>query len=229
MSIIKAYYVTRASSAAGYTDDGDTFNEIANFSSYFDIQVAAVGIDPNNGKTDANKLFLTSDGGVTWTPITGYDSVSDNTQLISAVYMNSTASIMYVVGTLRIIRSTDGGNTWSTGVSFTGGVSPTYGAGFSAVNDTVQYVLGTSGGQNNALFKPNGIFWDLISTDNTVNQSFLLSFYNELEGYTSRYINGENQILRTFDGGATWNSVDTAPSAVVTLESVLYSLNFAKK
>ncbi|MEY4331974.1 MAG: hypothetical protein RLZZ196_712 [Bacteroidota bacterium] len=333
MSIIKAYYVTRASSAAGYTDDGDTFNEIANFSSYFDTQVAAVGIDPNNGNkvifagqssgtqtikvsddngtnfladplgdwttfnididaangsrfivldsnifiingtqgiyksidggqtfnivtsdfsslvgftiqrsklwmideyngilglsstvtTDANKLFLTSDGGITWTPITGYDSVSDNTQLISAVYMNSTASIMYVVGTLRIIRSTDGGNTWSTGVSFTGGVSPTYGAGFSVVNDTVQYVLGTSGGQNNALFKPNGIFWDLISTDNTVNQSFLLSFYNELEGYTSRYINGENQILRTFDGGATWNSVDTAPSSVVTLESVLYN------
>lgn len=331
MSLIKAYYVTRTSLAAGYTNDGDSFIEIPNFNSYFNNAVAAIGIDPNNGNkvifagefggvqtikisldngntlsnpiggdwttfninvdaaegsrfivldsniyivhgkdgiyksidggetfnivnnsfsslvsftiqrsklwmideyngilglsstvtTDVNKLFITSDGGITWTPILGYDSASNNNQLISAVYMTSDGSIMTVVRLTDILKSTDGGNTWQVAVSFTALASTNYGAGYYSVNDTVQYALGG----NNTTFKTDnsGLGWASQSTDSTVNQSFLLSFYNEQEGYTSRFINNENKILRTFDSGVTWTAVDTAPSAIVTLESVLYN------
>ena len=331
MSLIKAYYVTRASIAAGYTNDGDSFIEIPNFSSYFDVAAAAIGIDPNNGNkvifagefdgvqtikisldngntlsdpiggdwttfninvdaaegsrfivldsniyiihgrngiyksidggetfnivnngfsslvsfsiqrsklwmideyngilglssnltSDVNKLFTTSDGGISWTPILGYDSASNNNQLISAVYMTSDGSIMTVVRLTDILKSTDGGNTWQVAVSFTAPGSTNYGAGYYSVNDTVQYALGG----NNTTFKTDnsGLGWASQSVDSTVNQSFLLSFYNEQEGYTSRLINNENKILRTFDSGVTWTAVDTAPSALVTLESVLYN------
>jgi hypothetical protein len=171
--------------------------------------------------TDVNKLFITSDGGITWTPILGYDSASNNNQLISAVYMTSDGSIMTVVRLTDILKSTDGGNTWQVAVSFTAPGSTNYGAGYYSVNDTVQYALGG----NNTTFKTDnsGLGWASQSTDSTVNQSFLLSFYNEQEGYTSRFINNENKILRTFDSGVTWTAVDTAPTSLVTLESVLYN------
>lgn len=325
MSLIKAYYVTRVSGSAGYSYDGNTFENIGTIPSAFSPNQACVGIDPTNGNKvvfaggdvirtsidngqtldtpggtwssqsiginagsgsrvlvlDANtiyiygtnglyksidggnnfdivnsdfaslvsftigfsklymsdalngilglsntgvnpppvKLFKTSDGGVTWTSVTGFDSLNSSDQ-ICGVHVSTNGNKLVVGGKSRIYLSTDLGVTWTTPLSFSSVNTNIYGAALDAVNDDVMYALGG----NNTVYKTinGGLSWSEQSSSPGTN-SHLFSFYSETEGFTSRSINGVDTILRSFDSGVTWSAVDTADSVPLDLQSVFYN------
>jgi hypothetical protein len=174
----------------------------------------------NVSSSTAVKLFRTSDGCVTWTPIIGFDSLNSSDQ-ICGVHMSSDGNIMVVVGKSNIYRSTDAGANWTIAASFSTINNSLYGAALDAVNENVMYALGG----NNTVYKSvdAGATWTSQSSDSTVPNSHLFSFYSETEGYTSRTIAGQNVILRTLDSGVTWTQVDTATSTPVDLQSVSYN------
>lgn len=325
MSLIKAYYVTRVSGSAGYSYDGNTFENIGTIPSAFSPNQACVGIDPTNGNKvvfaggnvirtsidngqtldtpggtwssqsigvdagngsrvlvlDANtiyiyginglyksidggnnfnvvnsdfaslvsftigfsklymsdalngilglsntgvnpppvKLFKTSDGGTTWSPITGFDSLNSADQ-ICGVHVSTNGNKLVVGGKSRIYLSTDSGATWTVSLSFSSVNTNIYGAALDAVNDDVMYALGG----NNTVYKTinGGLNWSEQSSSPGTN-SHLFSFYSETEGFTSRSINGVDTILRSFDSGVTWSAVDTADSVPLDLQSVFYN------
>lgn len=329
MSLIKAYYITRASNEAGYTYDGTDFTPIAGIPTALPNANGCVGVDPNNGNkvifagTDGSnvyivtsddhgetldipggdwytfdigcdsgsgariivldslisyiygtdgvyksidgglnynivnstlsslvvspanfvkihmsdefngilglsnvsvsnyvKLFRTSDGCVTWTPIIGFDSLNSTDQ-ICGVYISPNGNTMVVVGKSTIYRSTDSGTTWNIVTSFSNINTSLYGAALDVVNENVMYALGG----NNTVYKTTdaGATWTIQSSDGSVSNSHLFSFYSETEGYTSRTITGQDVILRTLDSGVTWTQVDIADSTPLDLQSVFYN------
>jgi hypothetical protein len=329
MSLIKAYYITRASSDAGYTYDGTDFISLPAIPPELGGKGACVGVDPNNGNkvifaagdsgstfivtsddhgdttsipggtwntfdivcdgglgsriivldsltsyiygtqgvyksidgainynlinsafaslvsfpinfakmhmsdefngilglsdvsgSNTVKLFRTSDGCVTWTAVTGFDSLISSDQ-ICGVHLSSDGNTMVVVGKSKIYRSTDGGSIWNVVTSFSNINTSLYGAALDVVNENVMYALGG----NNTVYKTTdaGATWTIQSSDGSVPNSHLFSFYSETEGYTSRTNAGQSVILRTLDSGVTWTQVDTAGSTPLDLQSVFYN------
>lgn len=186
-----------------------------------DEQNGLLGIS-NPGITPAPyvKLFRTSDGGVSWTLITGFDSLISQDQ-ICGVHLSADGTKMIVVGKEKIYRSTDSGSTWSVVLGFSSINTAIYGAAFDPINDQVMYALGG----NNSVYKTSdsGASWTLQSSDSSLNDSYLFSFYSEQEGFTSRNIAGQDALLRTFDSGVTWTQVDTTSSPPLDLQSVFYN------
>lgn len=183
-----------------------------------DEQNGLLGLS-NPGASSFVKLLKTSDGGASWTPVTGFDSLVSSDQ-ICGVHLSTDGTKMIVVGKEKIYRSTNSGATWSVVLGFNPISTSIYGASLDSINDQVMYALG--GG--NSIYKTtdSGASWTLQSSA-VGGDSHLFSFYSEEEGFTSRNIAGQDVLLRTFDSGVTWNQVDTADSTPLDLQSVFYN------
>lgn len=120
--------------------------------------------------TNKGKLYRTTDMGVTWvkynTPITDFGAAAVNGKVIFSDNNNgillSTTNGSATSPTYKIYTTTDGGATWSAGVTYTGYRLMTYIPGTTTI---VATGAGTSsGGTGSAISTDNGVTWTTIDT-----------------------------------------------------------------
>jgi len=189
---------------------------------FFDSNLGFAG--SNNGD-----VFKTIDGGSNWikvttpNPIYGYGEFQffDANTILAAGGSSTTTGAM--------MKSIDGGTTW-TDVTIPGS-STIY--DFEFLND----IIGFSCGTNNEIYKTidGGSTW----TKKTINLNILpsnlilltkIKFSDSNNGYCVGYssFHAENYILKTFDGGETWNQIPSPANTAALADaytSIYYNAN----
>ncbi len=162
-----------------------------------------------------NQIWRTTNGGDNWAAVyTGNDAISleevrwASDQVALAVGLSQDGSKGL------ILRSTDGGQTWSQ-------VSNSIASIFTDVffvNESVGYLCG---GNTRILKTTNGgQSWTSQFSDNQ-SDLFSIHFINENEGYAAGGVNGTGRLLRTTNGGGTWTDVNLP--APFLLHSVFFA------
>ena len=108
------------------SDSGNTWMSLSFFN--FGAQAYAVSTRSDNGNDafviyNGNQLYSTTDGGSHWKQVTSFPSLQSPTAL---VIDKSNPDNMYASGVNGLVKSTDGGKTWSSasiGLNTTGGYS----------------------------------------------------------------------------------------------------------
>lgn len=187
-------------------------------------RVNAVAYDPKNTKiiyagAPQGGVMKSTDGGVSWTPIG--DSWGYNTVSCIAVDPKSTSTIYVGTGdfqglvgayTMGIMKSTDGGNTWTNlGASLFGG------AAVSAIaidpNNSSILTITTgrgSDGVGKVYRSTNGGTSWTTAINTLANWSSASYAVADSSGKRSLYVTGNGVLYRSDDSGATWTSL-TAP------------------
>jgi photosystem II stability/assembly factor-like uncharacterized protein len=157
----------------------------------------------------SSTVIKTTDGGQSWTTLT--TGVGSG---LNAVHFAPASQTGFVVGSNGILRkSTNGGASWST---ISSGVTGTLFDVFF-LNPTTGFIAGpngvirktTNGGSSwTSIFSGTDYIKQVWFTD--VNNGFALS---------------PNKIFRTIDGGASWQSWDADPSAILYRFNFLDALN----
>ncbi len=157
----------------------------------------------------SSTVIKTTDGGQTWTTLTTGVGAG-----LNAVHFAPASQTGYVVGQNGILRkSTNGGASWST---IRSGVTGTLFDVFF-LNASTGFIAGpngvirktTNGGSSwTSIFSGTDYIKQIWFAD--VNNGFALS---------------PNKIFRTLDGGATWQSWDADPSAILYRFNFLDALN----
>jgi len=208
-------------------------------------------IDKNTGFAigDSCTILKTTNAGATW--LKKKPATISNEYLNSIYFINKDTG--YIVGSQSIIKTTDGGETWlhkaglggntiymtTNGTGFVGGeglfqvidgdsmsVSQIYNYSFSRIN-SISFItpqIGYSVGDNSYLMKTTdgGVTWNQAS----------LNFMTPSDNYKSvhfsnvnnGYVVGEKQILRTYNGGESWNFSEnlTGNSVFFTPDTVAF-------
>ena len=106
------------------TDAGDTWTNL--FQEFPQIGVSGIAVDPNNsnliyiatGDDDAGDsfsigVFKSEDAGLTWAPTGLGPDDTQNFDVLNEIFIDPTDSnTLWVGGTLGLLKSTDGGDTW---------------------------------------------------------------------------------------------------------------------
>jgi photosystem II stability/assembly factor-like uncharacterized protein len=155
-------------------------------------------------------LYKTTDGGNTFVQLNiGTTSPAFNLHILS----NGTMMLGCGYGT--IMRSTDGGNTWTTSSSPVPSPSPYNISDFYFLSNTVGYstaYLGSGYGQSIILKTTDGgITWTSVTNPDTSTYGTYknICFINNSVGYImgGDNVNQVGKYLKTTDGGATWTVV----------------------
>jgi photosystem II stability/assembly factor-like uncharacterized protein len=119
---------------------------------------------------------------------------------------------LHFVGTIpAFTKTTDGGETWTSGIIETGATDIDI-YSISAKDSLTAWVGSLSAAQTGATFKTTdgGKTWALDSTLNTLN--ITMHFWSDLEGFAiGGNFNLGFDIFRTIDGGITWTRVENVP------------------
>jgi photosystem II stability/assembly factor-like uncharacterized protein len=189
------------------TDGGKNWRQVENKTtlplygiSFINEQVGfAVGGKSNCGGTGCKVpgylMLKTTDGGETWDSIPLPYKPAD---LREIKFYSPAFGI--AIGTIANLFTQDGGQTWT---DFTSEEMKICNNLF-LLNENVAYVTGLKG----QLFKTvnGGSTWQNLS-DHYPDNIQSLMFINEQVGFISYY----NALLKTTDGGLTWNKLDYAP------------------
>jgi len=162
------------------------------------------------------QILKTTDAGVSWTQLIR-DSLSNFINNQAVYFINDNTG--FVVGNYNsnvdiIYKTTDGGGSWSRKTNIV--YQNLNCISFADANH------GAAGGNRSAILytMDQGINW-YVSTVNTSDQLTIsgITFYNGLNGIAV----GTGIILKTTDGGATWNRINMPSySASTTLTSVCH-------
>lgn len=190
------------------TDGGATWNAVNISTSYPVRQVsftsttqgwAAVG-DPNN-YTTSGALYVTADGGTTWTPVTwpGSSYANLSVQFFSATsgYLGSTH---YTAGTgTDTYYTSNGGTTWASNPS---NIDWNWIYDMSFLNATTGWSVGDNV-TNGSIFYTNngGTTW--TSQNSTTTFYYGIDFKSANVGYV---VGASGTILATTNGGINWNA-----------------------
>jgi photosystem II stability/assembly factor-like uncharacterized protein len=160
------------------------------------------------------RLYKSTDEGITWKEITGSGLPRLAGRTTTAIAMNTNAQRMFLVGTFGLYRSDDGGTSWhqmdaSDRRIANGQGNYTSGVYVNSQNPDVVYTLATSsyrsmdGGKTFTGFKgaPGGDDPQILWVDPTDGKRLLLG--------------GDQGVVATLDGGATWGSWYNQPTAQV--------------
>lgn len=142
-------------------------------------------------------LFKSINGGATWDPI----DINSEETLFDIFFINSSTGWMGSDNGV-ILKTIDGGNSWEPkNVGIDGVV-----ASICFINENIGYIKGgddilvtLDGGDNWSTLDP-GLFWG--------EYVYSLHFLNEDEGWILSRTTSSNYILKTINGGDSWNKVE---------------------
>jgi photosystem II stability/assembly factor-like uncharacterized protein len=199
------------------TDAGETWNVVptgipagAVFTNTYFENSTTFYIMGSNGLLSNGLLYKTTDGGNTFVQIN-----TGTTYPIYHVYILSNGTMMLACSYATIMRSTDGGNTWTTSSSPVPSPSPYDMSDFYFLSNTIGFstaFFGPGNGQSIILKTTDGgITWTSISNPDIAAYGCYqqIRFVNNLVGYImgGDPINQIGKYLKTTDGGATWTVV----------------------
>jgi hypothetical protein len=225
MSLVKAYYTTRASSEAGYTNNGDDFEPIPSIPPIFGGDGSCVGIDPNNGNkvifagapnSLVGTLIRTSDdnGDTLQTPAGDWTSFNINVdpgQGSRIIVIDS--NISYIYGTEGLYKSIDGGNTYNiVNSDFASLYASTISFVKLYMTDDQNGLIGFSnpGANPNPQVKllitaDGGITWtDVVGFDTLLSIDQICGVHLSTDG-TKMVVVGKSKIYISTDSGVTWS------------------------
>jgi photosystem II stability/assembly factor-like uncharacterized protein len=161
------------------------------------------------GYVSTGGVFLTEDGGQSWTKTLGNDAI------ISVEFSPSNPNIAYAGSKFRFYRSLDGGHTWSIvagGSSFWWG-PPGVIAGFPIdilVNPNDPFTLFANNyGGGNVKSIDGGVTWSLASKGYTGALMFDLAVRPSNPSVV--YATARSGLFRTLNGGSSWYGLITPP------------------
>lgn len=213
---------------------GATWNSIPINNGLTDLYVGSLVMHPTNpnillagaGNNSCSSLgggewtggvFLTEDGGNTWT------KTLSNDEIISVEFSPSNPNIAYAGSKFRFYRSEDGGHTWKivAGEGFFWG-PPGVIAGFPIdilVDPTHPYTLFANNyGGGNVKSTDGGVTWSLASKGYTGALMFDLVVNPTHPGVV--YSTARSGIFRSYNGGGTWRGLNVIPMYFVETYSV---------
>ena len=155
-------------------------------------------VSPTNGIIvgDTGFVGITSDGGVTITPVTSGVPTNQRCQSISF----GDASTGYIAAGAAsgsagtIIKTTDGGATWTTVFTTTNPVTS-----LVAINPLVVHAVLQNGGVLNTT--DGGLTWSTPVPGTVGNPTLGMSFLDSMTGFV---VGSAGKISKTTDGGTTW-------------------------
>lgn len=170
-------------------------------------------------------IYKTVDGGATWTL-----QLSENSDILPGNYYFRNVEFLDenigFVGTLngKFLKTVDGGNNWTEVTNFT--TNPLAICGIDAVGSSTVYGCG-------AYFMPayiiksvdSGTTWTYIDMSSYANALVEILFVDENIGYAAGNDDSGGVILKTTDGGLTWNSIynSNVPGEYVWKLQILFS------
>jgi photosystem II stability/assembly factor-like uncharacterized protein len=205
------------------TDDGQTFTHLGD-SNHNDL-VSVDFTDPNRqtmllGPHETkSKLFLSSDGGDSWTDIGGNLPAGSNFSTLPQIIDTKTflvGSAGWGGGTSGVFRSTDGGATWTSATSEGPDARPLW-----ASSGTLYWTLVNDAGMITSA--DGGKTW----TKTAAGPVSIYYSSSPVELPDGRIVAlGKNNLLATSDGGKTWKQIGDPlpfPGANCGTYSVTYS------
>jgi photosystem II stability/assembly factor-like uncharacterized protein len=205
-------------------DNGTTWTEITPDPASTDVISAIYFITPSSGfAASASMLYTTTNGGATWT-------AQPTTFAIHSIHFTNMNNGT-VTGTTNVtneavmMRTTDGGQTWSTLLSATD--PNTFVNSFGKQDVIGSSVMYTSLENTNKLFRTadGGTTWDTIVCDSVYN-ILDFQFTTPLLGHV---LSDYGQIFVTEDGGLTWALEYATEWGFYGPSIYLYSLSFVEE
>jgi photosystem II stability/assembly factor-like uncharacterized protein len=203
----------------------DTKINIKDFQFLGDSTIYAVGdYYIGSGENLTSKLIKSQDNGETWDSLISFAGK----QLYSLYFFNKDSGLL--AGYDEIYRTVDSGDTWDTVWSIT-----QFGYQFGALKQLtfptsqIGYAIGIGLNQHNNLYFDNfllksidaGLTWDTIKTFQ--NPLTTIYFMNQDTGFIGTE-SSSSIILKTTDGGNTWNETQGA-TYFNSVNSILFTSN----
>ncbi|MDQ3022165.1 MAG: T9SS type A sorting domain-containing protein [Bacteroidota bacterium] len=174
-------------------------------------------VNPNTGwviNYDA-EVHKTTNAGNNWSLI--FESTFGN-QLRSIGFFDANTGMLGTLindSTKVLYRTTNGGSNWTAINNFTGGRRPQGVCGISIVNENIAYACGRYYGTGRIIKTTDkGISWNVVFSDSSVARTLIDCYFWSADsgiavgGYnTTNFINGNAVVLRTTNGGSTWQRV----------------------
>jgi photosystem II stability/assembly factor-like uncharacterized protein len=158
----------------------------------------------------SNALLKTTDGGATWTGVTP-------TFPSAFAVAPSDSATLYAALASGMSKTTDGGRTWVTVGSGIASEYYDFYYGFSATSITIDPSNASNVylGRNSGLYKTTdgGSNWQKTA-DLSAVRTMAIDPADSSIVYAARYVNG---VLKSDDGGVTWNRAGLIDKVVVTL------------
>ena len=154
------------------------------------------GIDPNN--PDQSVIFVTNDGGNSWTPASdvGVENIND-------VHAYSTSTVYAVGDKGTFLKTIDGGNNWT--FSSTGTNENLIGVYFKTTSNGLAFT--TSG--NILKTTDGGTNWTNTTTGlQNINTLEEIYFKDDFNGFAVGTQSGRGAIYTTTNGGTSWTKAN---------------------
>lgn len=196
---------------------------------YFNLGIFALDantawVNMGNGNQDVMRIYKTTDGGQTWTQQNGsFNDEGNGAELLhffnenEGVFLGSPGTGDPTVDSLKIWRTSDGGNTWHripseqlpTVLAEEGRWINLFNGTYDAIGDTLWF--GTRRGR---IWRSvdKGVSWEAFSFGEDIYDAAIsVAFKDSKNGIAGG--DGPRQGFRTQDGGATWEKI-TLPSSI---------------
>jgi photosystem II stability/assembly factor-like uncharacterized protein len=167
--------------------------------------------------TSGGFVYFSNNGGVTWST---QDAAAATTADLYAVHFTDSTYGVAVGATDKVLVTSDGGTTWSLATA--SGSGATLWSCFRKDANNL-WVSGAAGGGNTLWYSEDGgTTWDGRafsggSADSTAGIVKVIDFVNDLIGFIAHQSAGPvGTILRTRDGGYTWEAATTPSNAGLT-------------
>ncbi len=176
------------------------------------------------------EVWKTDDGGDSWSRIHdsggvyGFRSAGFANQSIGwAGAVNNPGNVLF--------ETRDGGATWTEISSRISGSPPAGICGIQVLDASVIYAVGAFHGEPHFIRSLNGgSSWTSIDMSNRIGSIVDLHFFNRDEGIlvggSGTNLDGNAIVLKTFDGGTTWNVVHRTRRTPVTVGEWGWKISF---
>ncbi len=210
------------------TDGGENWFEVNN--GLDNLYVGSLFMHPENPEIllagtghnqywENNGVYLTTDGANSWTRVFNGERININ----SVEFSTTNPQVAYAGGESIILRSEDGGNTWST-ISPDGdgwgapGVRGGFPIDFQVDPRDPMRIFANNYGGGNFLSENGGENWQVASSGYTGAQIRAIAVDPNYPGVV--FVAARSGIFVSRDGGSTWSGITTPPFMVLEWNAI---------